>query len=152
MDLAPLLEPGIALVEEGPLALGEALRQLAGKAAGALHMDAQQLLSALQNRERLRPTALPGAVALPHAIMPGIPRSLVVPMVVHRGVVMDPSEAPSTVIIGLFGNSATPWIHIKLLARLARIAHDQTSLDAIRRSIDANDLLERMKVQDAIHA
>ncbi|MBL9140545.1 MAG: PTS sugar transporter subunit IIA, partial [Phycisphaerae bacterium] len=119
MDLAPALERGVAVVAAGPLELDEVLGLLAHKAAISLQLNERDLHEALRLRERVRPTALPEGVALPHAILNQIPRTLVVPAVVSNGVVFDPSLPPATVIISLFGNLARPWDHIKMLARVA---------------------------------
>lgn len=152
VDLAPALEPGVAIVEDGPLDLDAILERLAVKAAAHLGVSAKLLHHALQVRERVRPTAVGGGVALPHAILPGIPRTLVIPALVRRGVLVDPASPPSTILLGLFGDQAKPWDHVKMLARLARIVHDQRSLEHLRLAIDPDDLVRRVMSEDAAHA
>lgn len=152
VELSSSLERGVGIVEEGPLGLDEALARLAALGARTLGVGARELHEALRMRERIRPTALPGGVAVPHAIVRGLPQSLVVPMVVRRGVQFEPLEPPSDVIIGLFGNADQPWNHVKILARLAKIAHDPGALAHVRAASDAGDLVLRMLERDAVHA
>lgn len=134
------------------MALDDALSRLAALGGRTLGVPARELHEALRMRERIRPTALPGGVAVPHAIVRGLPQSLVVPMLVHRGVQFEPHEPPSTVIIGLFGDLDQPWHHVKILARLAKIAHDPGALTHIRAAIDPADLVLRLLERDAVHA
>ncbi len=152
MDLAPALERGLAVVEDGPLDVDAILALLARKAAHTLLVNESDLLNGLRMRERVRSTALPEGVALPHAILAQIPRTLVIPAVIRSGVVFDLQHPPATVIISLFGNLARPWDHIKMLARVARIAQNHASLLNIRGAIDADDLIQRVLKEDAAHA
>ena len=152
VELASSLERGVGIVEEGPLALDEALSRLATLGARTLGVGIRELHEALRMRERIRPTALPGGVAVPHAIIRGLPHTLVIPMLVRQGVRFEPLEPPSTVIIGLFGDAAQPWHHVKILARLAKIVHDQGALAHIRAATDASDLVLRLMERDAVHA
>lgn len=152
MDLAPALERGLAVVEDGPLDAEAVLALLARKAAHSLLVDESDILNGLRMRERVRSTALPEGVALPHAILAQIPRTLIIPAVIRSGVVFDLQHPPATVIISLFGNLARPWDHIKMLARVARIAQNETSLANLRSTIDAEDLVQRMLKEDAAHA
>ena len=99
VELASSLERGIGIVEDGPLALDDALGRLAA-----------------------------------------------------IGVQFVPHEPPSTLIIGLFGDAGQPWHHIKILARLAKIAHDPSALEQIRAATDASDLVMRLLARDAVHA
>lgn len=134
------------------MALDEALSRLAVLGGRTLGVGARELHDALRMRERIRPTALPGGVAVPHAIVRGLPHTLVIPMLVRQGVQFEPLEPPSTVIIGLFGNVDQPWHHVKILARLAKIAHDPGALAHIRAAIAPADLVMRLLERDAVHA
>jgi PTS system nitrogen regulatory IIA component len=152
VELASSLERGVGLVEDGPIPLDDALARLAALGARTLGVGARELHEALRMRERIRPTALPGGVAIPHAIVRGLPQSLVIPMLVRHGVLFEPLEPPSTIIIGMFGNADQPWQHVKLLARLAKIAHDPGALAHIRAAIDPADLVMRLMERGAVHA
>ncbi len=134
------------------MALDEALSRLAVLGGRTLGVGVRELHEALRMRERIRPTALPGGVAVPHAIVRGLPNTLVVPMLVRQGVQFDPLESPSTVIIGLFGNADQPWHHVKILARLAKIAHDPGALAHIRAATTHADLVMRLLERGAVHA
>lgn len=149
VELATAIERGLAVVDTGPMTVDQALAVLAMHAAPALGASIRDLHEALRRRERIRPTALPGGVAVPHAIVPGLGRTLVVPMVVRSGVQFDAQQPLCVVIIGLFGDTAQPWEHVRMLARLAKIANDPRAIAALRDAIDAHDLCHRMLEHDA---
>lgn len=152
MELSSTVHRGLAIVDLGTPDADQVLGQLARAAAPELGMDANNLHEALRRRERLCPTALPEGVALPHAITSLIPRTIVIPMVVPAGVVMDHDQPKSDVIIGLFGNMSTPDHHIRMLARLARIANDPGALTALRGARTPDELVHRLLERDAVHA
>ena len=152
MELARALERGIAVLDPTISTADEALGALARVAASQLGVEHRVLHDALRRRERLCPTALPEGVALPHAILPGLSRTLVIPMLAPAGIEMDPLQAPSTVIIGLFGAEGRPNEHIALLGRIARAASDPSTLAALRAAPTAGDLVHVLLERDTVHA
>ena len=151
MRLLPALEPGQAVVDEGPLARDRAFAALAAVASPVVGLAPADLTRALGAREALRSTQLDHGVAVPHALLDGVRRTLVVPMLVRRGVPFDPATPPATVLFALFGAPAGARNHVRLLARIARIAQDARAIDHIRTAIDAEDLWKRVVEEDARH-
>ena len=151
MELARALERGVAVLDPDIRSADQALLALARAAAPQLGLPTEILFEALCRRERLCPTALPEGVALPHAILPGLRRTLVVPMLVPKGVEMESLQTPSTVIIGLFGAEGRPNDHIALLARLARAAGDPATLAALRAAPTAADLVHVLLERDPVN-
>ena len=152
MDLARALERGIAVLDPGISTADEVLGALAKVAAPQLGVDRTVLHEALRRRERLCPTVLPEGVALPHAILPGLQRTLVVPMLVPGGVEMEAGQPRSSVIIGLFGAEERPSEHIAVLGRIARAGSDPATLSALRAAPTADDLVHVLLERDAVHA
>ena len=152
VDLSQVVARGIAVLDPGIKDADEALGALAKAASRELGVPASVLHDGLRRRERLWPTALPEGIALPHAILPEITRTLVVPMYVPFGFPMAAREPRSDVIIGLFAGPGNPDDHVRLLGRLARIASDPRALASLRTVPSANDLVHRLLELDAAHA
>ncbi len=152
MDLARAVERGIAVHDPALTDPDAALAAMARAASRELGIDVASLHEALRRRERILPTALPEGIAFPHVILPGIRRTLVVPMSTPAGVQMAAGEPPSTLIIGLFAGPGHPDQHLRLLSRLARIANDPESLRLLRAAPNADELVHAMLELDAQHA
>lgn len=152
MDLAQAVERGIAVHDPALTDPDAALAAMARAASRELGIDVASLHEALRRRERILPTALPEGIAFPHVILPGIRRTLVVPMSTPAGVQMAAGEPPSTLIIGLFAGPGHPDQHLRLLSRLARIANDPESLRLLRAAPNADELVHAMLELDAQHA
>ena len=152
MDLAQAVERGIAVHDPALTDPDAALAAMARAASRELGIDVASLHEALRRRERILPTALPEGIAFPHVILPGIRRTLVVPMSTPAGVQMAAGEPPSTLIIGLFAGPGHPDEHLRLLSRLARIANDPESLRLLRAAPNADELVHAMLELDAQHA
>ncbi len=152
MELAQALERGVSVHDSGLTDPDAALAAMARVASPELGVDVAALHEALRRRERILPTAMPEGIAFPHVILPGIRRTLVVPMSTPAGVQMAANEPPSTLIIGLFAGPGHPNQHLKLLSRLARIANDPESLRLLRAAPNADELVHAMLELDAQHA
>ena len=70
-------------------------------------------------------------------------------MVSRPGVLMDPSETPSRIIIGLFGAEGNPSEHIALLGRVARAAQDPDTRARLLAAPSAADLVHVLLERDA---
>jgi mannitol/fructose-specific phosphotransferase system IIA component (Ntr-type) len=152
VDLSQVIARGVAVLDPTVKDADEALGALARAASRELGVPAQVLHDGLRRRERLLPTVLPEGIALPHTILPEIPRTLVVPMFVPFGVQMATGERPSDIIIGLFGGPGDPNTHIRVLGRLARIATDLRALERLRSVPSADELVHVLLQFDAVHA
>lgn len=152
MNLSDALKPRTAFVDEGPATLEAVLERLAVIASPELGVSTAALHAALSAREAIQSTTFASHVAVPHAVNEDIPTTLVVPGLVRQGIQQASSRHTVTVIIGMFGNSKRPWDHIRLLARIARIAEDSAAVERLREARDAHDLIERLRKEDAVHA
>lgn len=110
------------------------------------------LYQPLVEREAQMPTSTPDGIAFPHAVAPEIPRTLVVAARVVEGVDFGVSGHPRCdLILGMFGSSENPWEHVRLLARMARIVHTESSRRNLRTAADADDLYMRLLEEDRSH-
>lgn len=114
-------------------------------------VEPAELLRLLLAREEQCPTVTPEGVAFPHALGPGISRTLVTVTTLDPAVPFDPSLPPASIVFGLFGSSSTPWEHVRLLARLARIAASPATRRRLREAADEAVMLEIMREEDRLH-
>jgi len=153
MALDKVFTPTRALVARDVGSRDELLEQVAELAAASLNgVSSETLLSALQSREEQMPTSTPEGVAFPHALLPEIEGSAVVVALAPEGVRFSKRDHPPvTLAMAMFGSSAEPWEHVRLLARLARIARGEGALERIQEASDAQDLYDRIMAEDRAH-
>lgn len=129
------------------------LRRIAGAASGALEGRTEDfLLGELVDRERRYPTCTPEGVAFPHAMLKGVQQNVLVVASVRPGVDFGVSGyAPVTLAFGLFGDESRPFEHVKILARLARIARAPRAIARLTGCTDAHALYEQLIAEDRSH-
>jgi hypothetical protein len=54
-------------------------------------------------------------------------------------------------VLAIFGNPDSPWQHVRMLARLARIVAGKGAVGRLAGAGDAAELFERLKAEDASH-
>lgn len=161
---APDTLPGVALephlVEGGALVLSEPLDRrgvlnLAAEAAASAMAEAgigaTALLEALEAREEQAPTGTPEGVAFPHAVLPGLPRSVVI-AIRTAGPVEFGTGRPCDLVFAMFGDANQPWHHVRLLARLARITGPAPARERLRQAADGDALRAAILAEDQANA
>ncbi|MCA9293255.1 MAG: PTS sugar transporter subunit IIA [Phycisphaerales bacterium] len=153
MRLEPLLKPELVLVLEGLSDKESVLHALANAALGSLNgVDQTALERELAERERRYPTSTPDGVAFPHAMLPGIQNTVVVAALLRPGVSFGVESHPAAdIVFGTFGCSEKPFGHVRLLARLARIARGPGALDRLRAVGDGAALFKQLVDEDRLH-
>ncbi len=153
MRLEPLLNPELAVVIERELDKTSVLRLLVEHAKPELPaVDTDELVELLAERERKLPTSTPEGVAFPHAMLPEIDGTVVVPMLVRPGVPFGvETHPPSDMIFGMFGSADRPYSHVRLLARLSRIARGSGALDRFRAAESGQALHSMLLDEDRKH-
>lgn len=153
MRLEPMLQPGAVLVLDGAASRDEVLAALSRVAeAHTPGVTQGSLLAALVEREAKFPTGTPEGAAFPHALLAEISRTFVVPMLLRPGVRWSTQEhPPQDLVFGIFGSSDTPWEHVRLLARLARVCRGAGALGRLRAASDAAALMAALVEEDRRH-
>lgn len=154
MRLEPLLNPDLVLVLEGLPDKDAVLHALAKAALGSLNgVDPTALEQELAERERRYPTSTPDGVAFPHAMLPTIQNTVVVAALLRPGVSFGVDSHPAAdIVFGTFGCAEKPFGHVRLLARLARIARGPGALDRLRAAKDGPSLFRQLVDEDRLHA
>lgn len=151
MRLEHFLRPERTVVLGGVTTLDALLHELAGAAASA-GVDAGEVEVALREREAQASTSTPEGVAFPHALLDGVEETIVVAARTPDGVAMGKADhPPCDIVFCMIGASSAPWDHVRLLARLARIARGPGALDRIRAASDGEALYEALLNEDRSH-
>ena len=114
-------------------------------------ISAADLLAALEARDQQAPTGTPEGVAFPHAVLPGLPRSVVVAIRTATPVEFG-SNRPCDLVFAMFGDANQPWHHVRLLARLARITGPADARTRLRAAGTGDDLRAALLAEDAANA
>ena len=128
------------------------IRTFSEHMAAAAGLAAPTLEQAFTERLRRGGVATPEGVAFPHAVIAGVQRTIVGLALVPGGVRLDPSQPPSDLVFAIAGDASRPWEHVRLLARLSRIAVDTDARRRLRACANDAELLERLLEEDARHA
>ncbi len=105
----------------------EVLELLAAQLAAAHPaIDRGLLIAALRERERQASTALLDGVAIPHAKLPGLPRVVAALARSRAGIDCDSHDGkPTHLFLLLVAPAEAPGAHLKMLATVSRLLHDQ---------------------------
>jgi len=99
---------------------------LAARVAGQCReIDESILVAALRQRERQVSTALVDGVAVPHAKLPGLTRTVGALGRSHGGIDCDSHDGrPTHLFFLLVGPAEQPGDHLRALASVSRLLHD----------------------------
>lgn len=151
MLISTHLRDELAFVLRGTLDRADLFRQLGEAVASVTNLAAAEVESGLANREVQCSTAIGNGIALPHALVPGIPQPLVAVVLVPEGVEFAPGVPPVRLVLAIFGSPENPWVHVGMLARLARIVSAEGAVDRLLAASDSADLVTRLRAEDASH-
>jgi PTS system nitrogen regulatory IIA component len=113
-------------------------------------LDQGQVVSALEERERLNSTALADGVAIPHGRLPGLRRVFAAFGRSRQGVDFQSLDGKPTHLFFLLvapEDSAGP--HLKALARISRLLKDPKFRDKLLEAPDAQALWTAIRDEDA---
>lgn len=124
----------------------DTLQALVALAADALPLtDPGALLRALVAREEAHTTALESGVAVPHTTVPGITEPVVVIGMAPTGIGFGPPDYPPVQLFFLLLSPPDQArLHIKLLARIARMARREGFVQGLCGSGDVTALLAEL--------
>jgi mannitol/fructose-specific phosphotransferase system IIA component (Ntr-type) len=127
----------------------EALEFLAGLVQDRVPETARgRLLEAILHRENVVSTGIGNHVAIPHADIPEITAPLLALGVFPEGIDFDSvDEEPVTLVFLLLGTPRSPGLHMKILARIARLSKDPEfeQLETAGSGEDARSILARIE-------
>jgi len=154
MRLEQFCKPELAMLLEGVRSRDAALERIAQVAAPMIPgAEADHLLASLIDRESKTPTSTPEGVAFPHALLPGLEHTMVVIATARPAINFGVKGHPgSNVLFAMFGPKERPWDHVRLLARIARVARGNGALDRLRGATTPEALFDALLEEDRSHA
>ena len=154
LRLADYLRDDLVIFDLHQLDKGELMRSLAAEVAARLpNVDEALLLERLNEREEQQSTGIGHGLALPHAVLPGLERTVVVVGRASRGLDFAALDAqPVDLFFLLLSPPEGTRDHLRVLARLARILDDEATLARLRTAADADELFAMLLAEDARHA
>lgn len=111
-----------------------------------------EVARALAAREESHTTCLGRGVAVPHATIPGLPKPLILVATAAPSVPFGPPETdPVDLFFVLLSPPGREKEHIKLLARICRLAQHPEDLDAVRAAGGAREVMKAILDLDSRH-
>jgi mannitol/fructose-specific phosphotransferase system IIA component (Ntr-type) len=133
MEISGVLDPRCIRLELEARGRKEVIGELVSLVASAgLIPDAEAVRRAVVDREALASTGIGQGVALPHALVEGIDRTLMAVGRSRRGIDFDALDrAPVRLVLLIVGPRGQERSHLALLSHLARVLRDE----ALRRGL-----------------
>lgn len=104
-----------------------------------------EIFDSLLSRERLGSTGLGHGVAIPHGRVTGIDNAVAAMLKLDRGVDYDaPDREPVDILFALLVPQESTDEHLQILASLARMFADPSTLARLRDAHDSESLLARV--------
>ncbi|WP_026605832.1 PTS sugar transporter subunit IIA [Methylocapsa acidiphila] len=135
MDLADLIDPSRVVFAARATNKEQLLRDLAGRAAAQLNLDAQVISDALLAREDLGSTGLGEGFALPHARIPGLDRFFGMFARLNRPIHFESIDGKPVDLVFLLLIPATAGgEHLAALAAVSRHLRDREFAASLRKA------------------
>lgn len=153
MRLRDFLRPELVLLDLSASGMRDAIRAIVERfGSDAVVQDRGALERALLAREAAHTTAMGSGVAVPHATLAGLERPVVMVAVSPNGVPFGPVGLdPVHVFFVLLSPPNQTGLHIKLLARIARLVRQRELVPHLRRARTPESVLEELERVDAGH-
>jgi len=154
LRLADYLRDDLVIFDLPQLDKSELMQSLAREVAARLpSLDEALLLERLNEREEQQSTGIGHGLALPHAMLPGLDRSVVVVGRAAGGLDFAALDAqPVDLFFLLLSPPDASRDHLRVLARLTRILDDEATLARLRTAENASELFAMLLAEDARHA
>jgi PTS system nitrogen regulatory IIA component len=115
-------------------------------------LDSETVLRLLKEREELQSTGIGQGMALPHAMIPGIEHPILLVARVRPGVDFEACDGgPVDLLFMILTAPEDLKVHVRLLARLARIIGQESFLETLRAAAGPDEALRLLVDEDARH-
>lgn len=152
MLISSYLRPELALVLTESTDRETLFATLGERVASITDVSGEEVARGLAEREAQCSTVLEQiadlGIALPHAVLPGMSDPLVAAVVAPSGIAFG-TGGEVHLVLAIFGSPETPWQHVRMLARLARIVAGKGAVGRLSAASDGTELLARLQAEDA---
>jgi mannitol/fructose-specific phosphotransferase system IIA component (Ntr-type) len=153
VKLSEYLDPGLVVLDISPGEVSEVLSQLIEPlVADGILSGRERVLEALLAREQVLSTGIGSGIAVPHAISEAIGSPRLIIGLSPTGVdfrAMD--DEPVHLFFLLLSPPDRAGHHIRLLARIARLARHPEFLDGLRECRTGEEVIERIHEYESEH-
>jgi mannitol/fructose-specific phosphotransferase system IIA component (Ntr-type) len=129
----------------------EALRTLVHAVAAKGYVrDENDVYARLMERENIQSTAVGNGIAIPHCFIDEVPDLIIVVARAPGGLDFDSFDGkPTQVVFLLMGNRQEHSLHLKALARIARLIKSTAFIERIRASATVEDMVKAFEQEEA---
>ena len=129
----------------------EALRTLVHAVASRGYLrDEQDVYAKLMERESIQSTAVGNGIAIPHCFTDDVPDLIIAVARAPGGLDFDSFDGkPTHVVFLLMGNRQEHSLHLKALARIARLIKSTAFIEKIVASSTVEDMVQAFEQEEA---
>ncbi len=128
------------------------LKEVSAKAGSADVGAADLIAEKLLEREHLHPTVIGAGLAIPHATVEGLSAPVIGIALAGEPIQFGPPEdEPVEVFFVLLSPPGSEREHVKLLARICRLARHEDFIDRLEEASDEAGILDVVEAIDAQH-
>jgi fructose-specific phosphotransferase system IIA component len=129
----------------------EALRALVHSVASHGYLrDEQDVYTKLMERENIQSTAVGNGIAIPHCFTDEVPDLIIAVARAPEGLDFDSFDGkPTHVVFLLMGNRQEHSLHLKALARIARLIKSTAFIERIVASSTVEDMVKAFEQEEA---
>jgi len=151
MKLTSYIKPECFLTDLGVGTREEALKKIVHAVAAKGYIkDEADVFTRLMERENIQSTAVGGGIAIPHCFTDEVPDLIITVARSLSGLEFDSFDGkPTQVVFLLMGNRQEHGLHLKALARIARLIKSTEFIQRIISSASVEDMVRAFDEEEA---
>jgi fructose-specific phosphotransferase system IIA component len=151
MKLTQYIRPECFIADLPEKTREDALRRLvAAVAAKGFIKDEKEVFAKLMERENIQSTAVGNGIAIPHCFTDEVPDLLITVARSRTGLEFDSFDGkPTRVVFLLMGNRQEHSLHLKALARIARLIKSTSFIEKIVASSTVEGMVSAFEKEEA---
>lgn len=145
MKISEAIKPGNVFLDVSASSKSNILKFIAGKAAAALGVSADDVYDAVQSRETLGSTGVGSGIAIPHAQLNGVVSPFALMTRLSRPIDFEAiDEAPVDIVCLILTPPGEQSQYLKLLSQFARQLRSSEVVKSIRSATQPEQIYEAM--------
>lgn len=151
MKLTQYIRPDCFLADLPERTREDALRRIVHAVAQKGYIrDEKEVFARLMERENIQSTAVGNGIAIPHCFTDEVPDLIIAVARSRQGLEFDSFDGkPTQVVFLLMGNRQEHSLHLKALARIARLIRSTSFIEKIIASTSVDDMVRAFQQEEA---
>jgi len=151
MKLMQYIRPDCFLADLPERTREDALRRIVHAVAQKGHIkDEKEVFARLMERENIQSTAVGNGIAIPHCFTDEVPDLIITVARSRQGLEFDSFDGkPTQVVFLLMGNRQEHSLHLKALARIARLIKSTSFIEKIVASTTVEEMVKAFEQEEA---